>query len=1193
MARMPASRWRLRWHAVAVCLLLTSWGCAFVTPRFPQDIQTSFARDPIRKLTTASLELYYPEQLRGPALRMAARLEGCVEQLRAQTWRKEPRARVLVYMTSADFNNAYVVPDYASIPQQMVVPANVTLELFHLFGLGEVDIGDVACHEAVHYVQLQQTNGLWGFLNDFTGGLFQPNTFTESWFLEGLATYYEGRFGKDTGRPHSPVWRGWFDSVVQARDGRMDPGFLSPENRALDPFGGNYLTGMHFVEYLATKYGEAKLWKLVDNQGTTVIPPIAVTLRFKGVYGKDIGSLFAEYTKDLREQLIVRERPQSQRVWIPEAGYFSRLASHPSTGVTALVSVGREQYSRLTVREPDGHVRFERPLVELLPFRRWVLGSSTLVSGMSFSADGEWLYLVMADLNAVGAYDAKLWRVDAHTGEVVRVWDDVKGMGGSVTPDGAAYVYVRVEGDTANLRRLELESGKQEQLTHFDASAPLGPPAVSPDGTRMVFPLKGNQGWDLVVREADGSLRWLTRDGLFNYSPRWLDADRIVFLREDTGRLQAHVMTVSTRELARITDAPFLVMDVSPMGTGEVAFLNRDGASFTIDRAAVSAMAERVNAAVLPSGMQSPTSSPDEAPSLRAEPGVPPANAPAGSGTGTPPPSLADTSPMSPPPLTAAPAVTTPAEQTPPPPAPEELSTFPSTAPPGGQNAGMSPEALAAFPGATSSESPDAGASRDTLTAIPSTTPSSAPDAGTLAARPGTSALGEPDAGTSPDTLTSTRDAGTSSPAQAQGPATSEPPPGGFTPFPPGSTDTPVEPAPVAPPLAGALPVEPIASTTGNLEAPVGAPPPDPGKPVTVLTDEPYSTLEGFLIPEFRLPYLWVARESDDSDDLLFSGGLSLAGQDRLGFHAYALNFSYSTQDQEPNVSLAYGNAQLAPWYLQASVARVRENERTDLQALAYASRTFWTTPVTIGVLALHREYDAVGQFPRLVTRLIGPEVSMSYFAGDATSYGGLQRGLGISVSGAVYPGAFALDSTVGDVRLGLDGFFGGFFGGKDNLQLSAVGRYLPGAPEGLLEVGGFSAGQTWYSSRRSTETSRLPLQLQPGIAFSEYVRGYEDITIRARNALIGGATYRYRIIVDHGWASTLWLLPSLFVRNFEMDVFATLARTDNRDNHGAFGAAMSIQFTMGQAVPFSLFYQFARRYDDGLGDLHLVGIGL
>ncbi|AGC45074.1 hypothetical protein MYSTI_03768 [Myxococcus stipitatus DSM 14675] len=1102
MARMPASRRLLLRHAWIACLLLTTWGCASVAPRFPQDIQTSFARDSMRKLTTESLELYYPEHLKGPALRMAARLEGCVARLREDTWRKTPRDKLLVYLTSADFNNAYVVPDLASTPQQMVMPSHMSLELFHFFGLGEVDVGDVACHEAVHYVQLQQTNGLWGFLNTFTGGLFQPNMFTESWFLEGLATYYEGRFGKDTGRPHSPVWRGWFDSVVQAREGRMDPGFLSPENRELDPFGGNYLTGMHFVEYLATKYGEAKLWKLVDNQGSSIFSPFGVTLRFKSVYGKDIGSLFADFTRDLREQLIPRERPETQQVWVRDAGYFSRLASHPASGATALVSVGRKTYSRLTVRDADGRVRFERPLVELLPFRRWVLGSPTLVSGMSFSTDGRWLYLVMADVNAVGAYDAKLWRVDAGTGDVARVWDDVKGMGGSITPDDSAYVYVHIDGDTANLMRLELESGKQEQLTRFDASAPVGPPAISPDGARMVFPMEGADGWDLALREADGGLRWLTRDGLFNYSPRWLDAEHIVFLREHLGRLQVHTMNVSTRETARITDAPFLVMDVSPMGPGEVAFLNRDGASFTIDRAPLIPIPEK---------------KPPEPPALVTAPPEP-----------VPPAALDE--PMSPPPLTEVPA---PEPSTPAPPEP-----VPAT---------LTPEELVAFPGPPASASPG--------TAAPST---------------------QPAPGTSPG-------------------APAESPSGEFESFPAPPPDAPVV---SAPSLAEAPPPSPI---TSGLEAPVVAPPPDPGKAVEVLSDEPYSSLEGLLIPELRVPYLWVAANTEDTDkdkdqdDLLLYGGVVLSGKDRLGFHSYALSFDYSSRDEQPTLSLAYGNAQLAPWYVQASFSRVRENDRTDLQAVAIASRTFWTTPVSIGLLALRREYDAVGTFPKLITRLIGPEIAASYFAGDATSYGGLQRGLGLSMSGAIYPRAFASDSTMGDVRLAVDGFFSGWKLGEDHIQLSAVGRYLPGAPAKLLEVGGLNAGQVWYTNRRSTETQGLPLRLQPGVAFSEYLRGYEDHTIRARNVLIGGATYRYRFVVDHGWASTVWLLPSLFVSNLQLEVFGTLARTDNRDNHGAFGANVALQFTMGQSVPLSLFYQFARRYPtkDGLGDLHLVGLGL
>ncbi|MHA7631425.1 hypothetical protein [Corallococcus sp. M7] len=1036
---MSASRGPARQPAILACLLLLTSGCAFVAPRFPQNVQASFARDDMHKLTTRSMELYYPAHLRGTALRVAARMEGCVERLRTDAWSKAERKRVLVYLTSADFNNAYVQSEFASTPQQMVLPQHMTLEQFNLLGLGETDIGDVACHESVHYVQMQQVGGLWNVLNKVTGGLFQPNIFTESWFLEGLATYYEGRLGKDTGRPHSPVWRGWWEGAVQARRGELNAGYLSPENRALDPFGGNYLSGMNFVEYLAKTYGEKRLWKLVDEQGNSLFPPIAVTLRFKRVYGKDIGSLFSEFEQSLQKNLQVRERPATQQVLVRDAGYFSRLVANPADGSTALVSVGREDITHLTVRERDGRERFSRALVQLLPGRRWVVASPSLVSGMTFSRDGQWLYLVSADVDSVGSYTGKLWRVDARTGDVVRLWDDLVGMGGDVTADGRSYVFVEVNGDAANLVRLDLESGQRERLTDFKAHTALGTPVTSPDGGRYVFPMNGAEGWDLVLREPDGSLRWLTRDGLFNYSPRWLDEDHLVFLREHEGRLQAHVMTVSTRRIARVTDAPLLVLDAAPVGGDAVAFLNRDGINFTVDRAPLTeALAE-----------------------LRATPEVPAE-------------SVATAS------------------------APDTAATTQAT---DGQDGFVS------FPGQP-------------------TTPADAPT----------------------------------------------------------QTASEIASAPVAPPP---LPVDPA----HDVDAPV-TPPAVVGHAVDVLKDEPYSPLEGFFIPNYRVPYFYTVPNDVDENDPYFAGGISIAGQDRLGFNAYALTLTYDLKEKQPGVSFAYGNAMLSPFYIQVSASRLRENERTDLQATAFASRTFWTTPVSFGVLALDRRFDATERRPAITTRLIGPEVAASYFAGEGTSYGGTQRGLGLSVSGGVFPKAFTLDSTVGDVRLGVDGYLGGLpFTGKDNLQLSVAGRALPGAPTELLEVGGIVAGQAFFLNRDSTTEGGLPLQLQPGLAFSEYLRGYEDHTFRARNVLLANARYRYRFIIDYGWASTLWVLPSLFVSQVELDAFGSLARTDNRDNHGAVGGSATLRLTVGQAYALSFFYQYAHRFDDGFGDLHLIGM--
>ncbi|HYO51818.1 hypothetical protein [Archangium sp.] len=968
-------------------LLLSLAGCAFVTPRFSQNVQVDFARDDMRKLSTRTLELYYPARLRPAALRIAARLEDCVERLRLLTRSPRKRERVLVYLTGADFNNAYVRPDYSSIPQQMVMPTHMSLELFNLLGFGPAELGEVGCHESVHYVQTQQTDGVWWLLNTVTGGLFQPNSFTESWFLEGLATYYEGRLGKSQGRPNSPMWYGFFEAASQSLDGDFHPGYLSPEHRRMDPLGGNYLTGSYFVQWLAERYGEEKLWKLVEVQGETLVPPLALTLRFDGVFGRTLGSLFEEFTRALAQSQQRRERPVTQQVLAPEVGSFARLAASPD-GAIATVEAGREQVTHLTVRERDGSVRFSRALTQFLPGRRWISTFPTVMSGMSFTADGGSLFLVASDIDALGSDLARVWQVDARTGEVVKTWEGLEGMGGSVTPDGRAYVYVHVAGDTANLHRLDLATGERVPLTHFEERASLGPPSVSADG-RIVFPQVTERGWNLALLETDGTIRALTDDAHFNYSPRWMDAGRIVFQREHEGRWQAHVLDLAGGEPVRITDAPHLVMDVAPLGSSEVVFLNRERFDFSLDRAPIA-----------------PVAAPSEA-----------------------------------------------------------------------------------------------------VAQAPSPTPA---------------------------------------PARA----------------------------------------------TSEASAPYQ------GHTLDILSDEPYSTLEHFFPPELRAPYVYVLPDLNDIfnfNKLVVHGGVALAGQDRLGFHQYALLVQADTKHREPSVSFSYGTALSAPWYTTLSAARTAQGGRRDLQASLSMSRTFWTTPVSFSLLALRRDWFSTSSRPGVRTSLIGPEAAISYFAGESTSYGGTQRGLGLSLGAGVYPLAFDDANPFADLRAEATAYVPGLpLLRRDNLQLTAIARFLPNAPEGLLQVGGIQAGTPLFQARQGPEdTHSLPLRLQPGTSFSEYLRGYEDFALNARSVLLATARYRYRIIIDYGWNSLFWLGPSFFISQLELEAFGSWARTDLRDNHRAAGGAIFLRTTLGQALPLSLFYQYARRFDDGLGDLHLVGFVL
>src|SRR5690606_1421261 len=110
----------------------------------------------------------------------------------------------------------------------------------------------------------------------------------------------------------------------------------------------------------------------------------------------------------------------------------------------------------------------------------------------------------------------------------------------------------------------------------------LGPPSISADG-RIAFPRWGSRSFDLWLLEPGSTPRALTEDDVFDYAPRWLPDGRLLFTREHDGRAQAAWMDPETGTLEILSDAPHLVMDPVPLSDGRIAFLNREGWSFSLD----------------------------------------------------------------------------------------------------------------------------------------------------------------------------------------------------------------------------------------------------------------------------------------------------------------------------------------------------------------------------------------------------------------------------------------------------------------------------------------------------------------------------------------------------------------------------------------------------------------------------------
>lgn len=567
------------WTAVLVL-----WGCATTSPRFDQDVATSFVQDDMRKLETPDIELYYPAQYQVAARRVAARASECLRALRSRAVTKRHHARALLFITSANFNNAYVSGQYLGEPLLALNPLSFTDELSHWYGLGGAEAGDTACHEMFHYAHFEQVHGFWDVANTVLGNVMPPQAFLERWFTEGVAQFYESRLDRSVGRSFSPLYRGSFDSFVAMRRGRLGGGDLSLYQRELSPFGGAYLTGLHFVEWLASKYGEDKLWELMDLQGRSLFSVLGVTLRFKQVYGLSTGALLDEWSQELTATLKVRTRPTQERSILDDAGQLARLASHPPTGALAIVSNGNEQVPTLRILEGDGSVRVERRLAMLGPNRQAIQVGPISMSGLSFTSDGQFLFLLNDDLIERGDTRAQVWKLDAQSGEVLHIYQNVgRGLGGAVSGDGFAYTYVEFPpGGGARILERKLDSGLERLICEFPLGVSVSAPQWNPAHTQLVYSRLDANGWNLVLRTEEGTSRDLTTDGAFNYGAKWIDETHLLFARSDGRYLQAHKLDLQSGALERVSDTPYGLLDPSPIPSGLAAVV-RDGVHWSID----------------------------------------------------------------------------------------------------------------------------------------------------------------------------------------------------------------------------------------------------------------------------------------------------------------------------------------------------------------------------------------------------------------------------------------------------------------------------------------------------------------------------------------------------------------------------------------------------------------------------------
>ena len=332
---------------------------------------------------------------------------------------------------------------------------------------------------------------------------------------------------------------------------------------------------------------------------------------------------------------------------------------------------------------------------------------------------------------------------------------------------------------------------------------------------------------------------------------------------------------------------------------------------------------------------------------------------------------------------------------------------------------------------------------------------------------------------------------------------------------------------------------------------------------------------------------------------------VSLGGADRLQFHRWALNGLWQLGADRPGYggSVAYANQLFAPFSIVVDALALRYHdtlpppsspltqptlspapfvlEKTLLEANLAVSRQFYGAPAAAGFHVIDDDQPAEPTLSVHHRRSAGPFVEAQYAGVESTPYSGIRRALIAGPSLSVYPGAWnSAGAMLTDGRLGLAGVTPLPLSRRHTLRLHLVGRELFGLPPGQrwLQVGG---GLSALRSPDLPVPREVTIASLPGLTFIEPLRGYEDYPIATDRIFIAEATYRYPLIIDRGSASTLWLLPSSFLRQIDFELFGSAAtEAHGGPGHAAGGTAVTLAMAMWR-IPFEFTYQLARRVED------------
>jgi len=419
-------------------------------------------------IQTRHFDVYFYEDAYPVAKFSADVLESAYKEVTDElNYNLQNRVPVFLYNSHNEMQQTNIIPNLLSegiggftepFKNRVAVPFNGSYE----------DLRHVLHHELTHAVV---HNMLFG--NNLSSLLSRQRLFdVPAWFAEGFAEY-SSRHGWD------------YNSDMFLRDATINNYLVPPEYLEYNYFA--YRQGQAMVKYIADKYGEDKLHKILQK-----------------------GKVLLTMSKALESVLGIKEKD----FWED----FSKEMKRRYCPSIATLKEADEIGKQLTKAREDGSYFNEKPV---------------------YTPDGDKIAIFTdrsdyTEIVLISPYDGKTIKRlvrSERSGDLESLHAYVSGM--SFSPDGAGLVFAAKSRGKESLFFARASDGEIYLKRRFDFQNIVNP-AWSPDGTMIAFSALEGSGQDLYIYEiAADSVTRVTDDRYDDVEPSWLPNSRELVFSSD------------------------------------------------------------------------------------------------------------------------------------------------------------------------------------------------------------------------------------------------------------------------------------------------------------------------------------------------------------------------------------------------------------------------------------------------------------------------------------------------------------------------------------------------------------------------------------------------------------------------------------------------------------------------------------